>query len=96
MLGAGGSVIPRWETAKPSWFPEEFYWVVGCTYVGLPETRAPIRNPFGGAMCVRREIFETVGGFSEEIGRLRGNGAVHPRPPTMEIFLRTVLFRGIL
>ncbi len=70
ILGAGANVIPIWETGKPGWFPEEFYWVVGCSYVGLTEKRAPIRNPFGGGMCIRREIFQAVGGFREEIGRL--------------------------
>lgn len=70
VLGVGGGVVPWWETTRPAWFPEEFYWVVGCTYLGLPEKLAPVRNPFGGAMCVRKEIFETVGGFREEIGRL--------------------------
>jgi GT2 family glycosyltransferase len=70
VLGAGGAVEPRWEGVKPAWFPEEFYWVVGCTYRGLPDKVSPVRNPLGGCMCVRREIFEVVGGFRSGIGRV--------------------------
>jgi GT2 family glycosyltransferase len=69
VLGAGTRVEPLWETDRPAWFPEEFYWVVGCTYRGLPQTQAPIRNLSGGSMCLRREIFEAVGGFRTGIGR---------------------------
>lgn len=70
VLGVGGAIEPRWQTRKPGWFPEEFQWVVGCTYRGLPATVQAIRNPIGASMCLRREIFETVGGFSSEIGRV--------------------------
>jgi GT2 family glycosyltransferase len=69
VLGTGTRVEPLWETDQPAWFPEEFYWVVGCTYRGLPQTKAPIRNLSGGSMCLRREIFEAVGGFRTGIGR---------------------------
>ena len=69
VLGAGTRVDPLWETQQPAWFPEEFYWVVGCTYRGLPQTQARIRNLSGGSMCLRREIFETIGGFRSGIGR---------------------------
>lgn len=69
VLGMGSRVDPLWETDQPAWFPEEFYWVVGCSYRGLPQTRARIRNLSGGSMCMRREIFEAVGGFRTGIGR---------------------------
>src|SRR5439155_1583291 len=43
VIGAGGLVLPRWETDRPAWQPVEFDWVVGCSYRGLPESVAPIR-----------------------------------------------------
>jgi GT2 family glycosyltransferase len=69
VLGAGALVVPVWEDQCPAWLPEEFYWVIGCTYRGLPKVQAPVRNLFGGSMCVRREVFSEVGGFRTNIGR---------------------------
>lgn len=68
--GAGGAVVPHWKFGEPSWFPSEFHWVVGCTYRGMPCNIAPIRNPIGANMLVRREVFEVIGGFREGIGRV--------------------------
>lgn len=70
VLGAGGRVEPQWQTGRPAWFPDEFMWVVGCTYRGVPQTASPVRNVFGGCMCVRREVFQVAGGFRSEIGRV--------------------------
>lgn len=69
VLGVGGFVEPIWPGKRPSWFPEEFYWVVGCSYKGLPQTLTPVRNPYGGCTCIRREVFATIGGFRNEMGR---------------------------
>src|SRR5437660_56519 len=37
VLGVGGRVVPSWASKRPIWFPEEFYWVIGCSYRGLHE-----------------------------------------------------------
>ena len=66
VLGVGGAVLPSWLSKKPSWFPEEFYWAVGCTYRGMPRTAARIRNLILTSMALRREVFDTVGGFRTE------------------------------
>lgn len=68
--GVGGRVLPNWETGAPGWFPDEFLWVVGCSYVGLPEEQAEIRNPIGANMAFRRTLMTDVGGFREEVGRV--------------------------
>ncbi|MFL5628355.1 MAG: glycosyltransferase family 2 protein [Ktedonobacteraceae bacterium] len=73
VLGTGGEVTPSWMGKKPAWLPEEFYWVVGCSYRGMPETAKTIRNPIGANMSFRREIFDTVGDFHSQ------NGHVGPR-----------------
>lgn len=70
VAGTGGSIIPLWPDTRPPWFPEEFYWVVGCTYRGMPCTNATIRNPIGANMSLRRSIFASVGGFRSGIGRV--------------------------
>lgn len=70
VLGVGGGIVPNWVDVEPKWFPSEFNWVVGCTYTGLPESLAPIRNLIGCNMAFRREVFETVGGFRTGMGRI--------------------------
>jgi len=69
VMGTGGTVEPYWLSKRPEWFPEEFYWTLGCTYQLRPERPVVVRNPFGGCTCYRRELFEIVGGFRSEIGR---------------------------
>lgn len=70
VLGAGGTVEPKWLSKRPAWFPREFYWVVGCSYQDTPEKAVVVRNPYGGCACFRREVFEVVGGFRSGIGRV--------------------------
>ena len=70
VLGVGGAVTPLWADDEPAWLPEEFHWVVGCTYRGMPQTVTPIRNPIGANMAFRREVFDKVGGFRNGIGRV--------------------------
>ena len=63
VAGAGGAIEPIWEGERPSWFPDEFAWVVGCTYRGLPESDAPVRNLIGCNMSYRRKLLAALGGF---------------------------------
>lgn len=70
VIGAGGSVRAAWEGRRPAWFPPEFDWVVGCSYRGLPEEPADVRNLIGCSMAFRRGAFAVAGGFSESLGRI--------------------------
>jgi O-antigen biosynthesis protein len=70
VIGAGGLVLPSWLGERPAWHPEEFGWVVGCSYRGLPETVSPIRNPIGANMSFRRSVLIRTGDFVEGIGRV--------------------------
>jgi glucosyl-dolichyl phosphate glucuronosyltransferase len=69
ITGVGGLTLPNWQTARPWWMPEEFYWVVGCNYLGMPPSGAPVRNLLGGNMSFRREVFDIIDGFQSGIGR---------------------------
>ena len=73
VLGVGGPTRPLWQSPRPAWFPDEFLWVVGCSYRGLPMDGNRIRNPIGANMSVRAEVAERVGSWAEALGR--GNGA---------------------
>jgi glycosyltransferase involved in cell wall biosynthesis/GT2 family glycosyltransferase len=70
VLGAGGTVRPRWLEGKPGWFPPEFDWVVGCTHSGMPRELSPVRNLVGANMSFRRAPLLEVGGFSHDLGRV--------------------------
>lgn len=70
VLAVGGRTLPAWDSGRrPAWFPEEFDWVVGCTYKGLPAGRVRVRNVLGGNASFRRTAFEAAGGFATGIGR---------------------------
>ena len=70
VLGVGGRIDPEWHRQRPSWFPDEFKWVVGCTYRGVPVAAASVRNMIGANMSARRTVIDAVGGFREQLGRL--------------------------
>lgn len=72
VISVGGAVLPRWDSRRPPGFPEEFNWVVGCSFRGMPVAAGTIRNPIGANMSFRREVFDAVGGFAEGIGRVGG------------------------
>ncbi len=70
VIGVGGAAIPAWPNRAPSWFPDEFAWVIGCSYEGMPKQRGEIRNFIGCNMSFRRAVFTVVAGFSEDLGRV--------------------------
>ena len=70
VLGVGGAAEPAWELGRPRRFPEEFDWVVGCTYRGMPVQRAEVRNLIGANMSFRRDVLAAAGRFRSGIGRV--------------------------
>jgi glycosyltransferase involved in cell wall biosynthesis len=70
VVGVGGRLVPLWPREAPNWFPPEFLWVVGGSYAGLPETKAPVRNVWAGSMALRRSDFQRAGGFREGYGKV--------------------------
>lgn len=69
-IAVGGKLVPVWEKERPWWFPEELDWIVGCTYKGHPQEKTEVRNLIGCNMSFRREVFDYVGYFKPDIGRL--------------------------
>ena len=70
VLAVGGGVEPHWLAGRPRAFPDEFQWVVGCTYRGMPERTSRVRNVIGANMSFRRDVFAEIGGFRSGIGRV--------------------------
>lgn len=83
VAGVGGRALPLWAAARPLWFPPEFDWVVGCSYVGLPLTASIVRNPIGTNMSVRRDLMASVSGFREGFGNVVIRNST--RPPTSRL-----------
>ncbi|MFI1830522.1 glycosyltransferase family 2 protein [Streptomyces sp. NPDC020412] len=70
VVAVGGRTEAAWASGRrPAWFPEEFDWVVGCTYRGLPPGKVEVRNVLGGNASFRRTAFDAAGGFATGIGR---------------------------
>ena len=73
VMAVGGAAEPRWPGHRPTWFPTEFDWVVGCSYVGLPVQQAPVRNVMGCNMAFRTEVFRAGLRFETSVGRTAVN-----------------------
>jgi glycosyltransferase involved in cell wall biosynthesis len=68
-IAAGGRMTGRWVAGKPSFLPEEFYWLVGVTHRGFPTEECEVRNTFGSNISFKKEVFEELGGFDANLGR---------------------------
>ena len=68
----GGSAVPDWAGRVAEWLPPEFYWVIGCSFIGQPSEVTTVRNVLGCNMAIRRTALETVGHFDKCVGRGRG------------------------
>jgi glucosyl-dolichyl phosphate glucuronosyltransferase len=90
VVGVGGRIDPLWAAPRPHWFPAEFGWTVGFSYLGMPEETQPVRNVWTANMAIRRSVFEAIGGFREEFGKV-GDVA---RPEDTDLCLRAAAGRG--
>ena len=70
VMGTGSQVVAAWSGGEPSWFPEEFGWVVGCSFLGQPDVVAPVRNFIANGMSLRKDAFAAVGPFLNDVGRI--------------------------
>ena len=70
VAGVSGVSLPAWEGRRPRWMPDELLWALGCSYRGMPATRADVRNVYGGCACIRATIFKRFGSFNPALGRM--------------------------
>ena len=77
VIGVGGRIDPLWHRGNPGWFPKELYWIIGCSYEGLPTKKSAVRNPIGCNMSFRRNVIEKTGYFNTSFGRVGNNLAGH-------------------
>ena len=97
VMAVGGRTLPAWASGRrPAWFPDEFDWVVGCSYRGQPSGRAPVRNVLGGNASFRRGAFGAAGGFAVGIGRDRDRRPLGCEETELCIRLRRALPGALL
>jgi len=64
----GGRIEPLWIDNKPSYLPEEFYWMIGATGSYLSSEVREVRNLWSGNISYGKTVFDKVGLFSEDLG----------------------------
>ena len=84
VVGVGGRLDPLWGSSRPRWFPPEFDWTIGASYLGMPEQAVSVRNVWSGNMAIRRQIFDAIGGFRDDFGKV----GARSRPEDTDLCLR--------
>jgi glycosyltransferase involved in cell wall biosynthesis len=87
VVAVGGLIKPIWEKHRPKWLPEELYWLIGCSYKGLPKRKSVVRNPIGCNMSFRKDVFKRVGVFDSSIGRF-GKKLLSGEEPELSLRIR--------
>jgi len=67
-----GHILPMWMDKDISWFPEELYWMISCSYTLTPKREAEVDRGFGANMAFRKDLLLDLGGFKEDLGLNRG------------------------
>jgi len=94
-VAVAGYVAPNWQSEKPDFFPEEFYWLVGCTERGFAEDGEEIRNGYGSNVSYRREVFLDVGGYDVNTGR-KGDRHIQAHEAPVGIRIREEYGKGVV
>jgi len=94
-VAVAGYVAPNWQTEKPDFFPEEFYWLVGCTELGFAADGEEIRNGYGSNVSYRRDVFLDVGGYDVNTGR-KGDRHIQAHEAPVGIRIREEYGQGVV
>jgi glycosyltransferase involved in cell wall biosynthesis len=95
VIAAGGKMTPEWVAGKPSFLPEEFYWLVGVTHRGFAEGPGEVRNTFGSNISFRAEVFDELGGFDVDIGGRKGEKNLQGGETELCARMRTEYGQGV-
>ncbi|MGQ4554915.1 glucosyl-dolichyl phosphate glucuronosyltransferase [Halobellus sp. GM3] len=94
-IAVGGKMTAAWVAGKPSFLPEEFYWLIGVTHRGFAEPGEEVRNTFGSNISFRREVIEELGGFDPHVGR-KGDAEIQAHESELGTRLRREFGRGVI
>ncbi len=94
-IAVGGRMVPEWIADRPDFFPAEFYWLIGANYEPRLEDWSEVRNTLGSNMSFRREVFDTVGGFDEQVG-LSGDNQIQAEETELAMRMYDTFRKGML
>ncbi len=94
-IAVGGRMVADWVAGKPSHLPAEFYWLVGVNYEPRLEPWTEVRNTLGSNISFRREVFEELGGFDEQVG-LQGDKQIQAEETELCIRMADAFGQGVL
>ena len=94
-VAVAGYVAPNWKSEKPDFFPEEFYWLVGCTEKGFAEDGEEVRNGYGSNVSYKRDVFLDVGGYDVNTGR-KGDRHIQAHEAPAGIRIREKYGQGVV
>ncbi len=94
-IAVGGRMVPEWVAGRPEFLPEEFYWLIGANYEPRLEDWSEVRNTLGSNMSFRREVFEEVGGFDEQVG-LTGDNQIQAEETELAMRMYDRFGKGML
>lgn len=94
-IATGGKMTPEWIAGKPSFLPEEFYWLIGVTHRGFADGAGEVRNTFGSNISFRTNLFEELGGFNVSIGGRKGDKNLQGGETELCARMRTEYDQGI-
>jgi GT2 family glycosyltransferase len=66
IIGVTGVASPLWRDKALAWFPEEFYWMMGCTAWSHLTEITEVRNVWGADMSFTRDAFADGCFFNED------------------------------
>ena len=97
-IAVGGKVMAVWPTGTPSHLPEELYWLVGVYHVSFLADRVQeLRNTWGPNMSFRKEVFDIIGDFNENLGFAeRGTSYIQGEEPEFGLRIRNHFGRGFI
>jgi len=94
----GGKILPVWLGGKPDYLPEELYWLAGITHEGFAEEKVvEVRNTFGPNMSFKREVFDKIGFFNENLGFAQKRApSIQAEEPEFALRMRRKLGKGVI
>jgi len=95
-ISVGGHMKPLWVADRPTFLPEEFYWLIGATYEGFPEEKTEVRNTFASNISFKRDIFLELGGFGLLSGGRKGDKNIQGGETELATRMRHEYGQGVI